>query len=155
MIDTSKLLLSVVVGGIVLGAGLSHYASPHMNAAPEAEWRERYRPSYDDASMHYVDAGPVDASPLLPWPGATGARYQPAVFPEDYASVEEDYASVEHADTEFADSHHEYGDALAGEAQTRAALTVEEAGDRATAIAARLQSGESTGTSSSDVSDAL
>jgi hypothetical protein len=98
--------------------------------------------------MHYVDAGPVDASPLLPWPGASGARYQPAVFPEDYAPLE-------YADTEFAASHHDYSDVLASDVETPAALTVEEAGDRATAIAARLQSGESTGTSSSDVSDAL
>lgn len=83
--DTSKLLLTVAVGGMLLGAGLSRYASPTMNQASAADWRERYRPSYSETSMQYVDAGPVDLTPSLAWPGAPFGLHQPMMqMPADF-----------------------------------------------------------------------
>lgn len=84
MNDTSKLLLTVVIGGTLLGAGLSRYASPTMNQAPGSDWRERYRAAYSDTSMQYVDAGPIDLTPSLTWPGGPFGLHAMSQAPLDY-----------------------------------------------------------------------
>lgn len=80
MNETTKLLLTVAIGGTVLGAGLSGYVPTIMKPGPEADWRDHYRPAYSDSSMQYVDAGPIDLSPTMTWPGAPG--YQQTMFQE-------------------------------------------------------------------------
>lgn len=81
MNDTSKLLMTVAIGGVLLGAGLSGHVPTMMKPGPEADWRERYRVSYSDHSMQYTDSGPIDLSPALAWPGAS-PTLQPAMFQE-------------------------------------------------------------------------
>lgn len=85
MNDTSKLLLTVVIGGTILGAGLSRHVSTLMNPGPESDWRDRYRSSYSDSAVQFVDAGPIDLSPALPWPGGPFGPYAAmAQAPIDY-----------------------------------------------------------------------
>lgn len=84
MNDPSKLLLTVAIGGTLLGAGLSRYASPTMNQAPGSDWRERYRAAYPDTSMQYVDAGPIDLTPSLAWPGGPFGPHAMSQAPVDY-----------------------------------------------------------------------
>lgn len=67
--DSSKLTLTILGGGLLLGATLGHMASPAMQFAAHPDWRERYRADYSAAPDAFVDPGPQDLTPLLPPPG--------------------------------------------------------------------------------------
>lgn len=99
MKDTSKLLLTVAVGAIMLGLGLSQHISPAMNQASGPDWRERYRAAYSDTSMQYVDAGPIDLTPSLSWPGGPFGRQAMMQAPLDHGS---DYGAEYYSATELA-----------------------------------------------------
>lgn len=136
MNDTSKLLLTVVIGGIMLGAGLSRHISTTMIAGPDDDWRDRYRSSYSDTSMRFIDAGPVDLNPSLPWPG--GASQDAAVLSGNYAPD----LAADHVEADFAEPYAEAGENVADTADARPMPTVEEAGDRAAAIAGHLRTSD-------------
>lgn len=129
MNDTSKLLLTVTLGGIVLGTALSRNVSTSMNAAPDAEWRERYRASYSDTSMQFVDLGPVDLGPSTPWPGARFAMGVESPY-DRYNPKEGDYADPAMA-PEPADTQADKDFAIADQ--------IEEAADQAANIATRIE----------------
>lgn len=92
MNNTSKVLLTVAIGGTLLGAGLSRYASPTMNQASGSDWRELYRAAYSDTSMQLVDAGPIDLTPS-PWPGAPFGLHAMNQAPVDYGDYGAEYAA--------------------------------------------------------------
>jgi hypothetical protein len=102
--DTSKLLLTVVIGGTILGLGLSRTISPTMNLPSTADWRDRYRSSYSDASMQFVDAGPIDSTPAWGWPGARFGLYHAPdpVQPVDPRQYQTEYEAAEYETADYA-----------------------------------------------------
>lgn len=59
-----KIALTVVTGGIALGALLGAAADPEMKRPPEQPWRGALQaPSTDDAAYRLVEAVPADVSP--------------------------------------------------------------------------------------------
>lgn len=73
MQDTSKLMLTIVAGGVLMGAWLGQLASPVMQFAPEPEWRtrltERFEANFSASPLQFVDAGPQDLNPFGWTPG--------------------------------------------------------------------------------------
>lgn len=76
MRDTSKLMMAVVAGGILFGAGLSKISSPVMQFAAEADWRSRLQPTFSAMPPQFVEAGPQD---LRPFGWTTGAPFVDSV----------------------------------------------------------------------------
>jgi hypothetical protein len=62
--DTSKLMLTAVAAGVLLGAGLSRLSAPVMKFAPEPDWRSRLQPEFSATPLQFVDSGPQDLRPI-------------------------------------------------------------------------------------------
>jgi hypothetical protein len=103
------LMPAIVVGGAVLGLLAAGEVNTRMKAAPEPSWRMMARDKATNVvSYAFVDSGPSDLSPYLPWIGG-GRNGNVAVFPEDprrsramslpidFADVEADLALAEAA----------------------------------------------------------
>jgi hypothetical protein len=64
-----KLIVPIIAGGILLGAGMARYANPVMKFAERPTWLSATGSGYSTATMQFVDAGPEDLSPAWPAPG--------------------------------------------------------------------------------------
>lgn len=83
-----KLLLTIVTGGILLGALLGQMAHPRMKFADAADRNDHSDSQYSATPMQFVESGPEDLTPS----GWVGPAYaQPAVFAPQYEPVP-DYA---------------------------------------------------------------
>jgi hypothetical protein len=81
-----KLLLTIVTGGVLLGALMGQMANPRMKFADAADRSGHSDPQYSATPLQSVDAGPEDLSPS----GWFGPAYaQPAVFAPQYAPIPE------------------------------------------------------------------
>jgi hypothetical protein len=92
--DSSKLIVTILGGGLLLGATLGHMASPAMQFSAHPDWRERYRADYSAAPDLFVEAGPQDLTPLVSPPGrgwGAEAIYQDP--PMDLSRLDLDVAS--------------------------------------------------------------
>lgn len=125
MKQSSKLLLAVMTGGIVLGAGLARYASPTMNFAPSSDWRERYRTPYSDQSMQFVDTGPIDLSPALPPFGANASLLYARPY-EAYYSSDEPPAELGREDEAIVDTPADMHSAAIEQSATEASVAAVE-----------------------------
>jgi hypothetical protein len=67
--NSSKLTLTILGGGLLLGATLGHMASPAMQFASHPDWRDRYRADYSATPDAFVDQGPQDLTPFMAAPG--------------------------------------------------------------------------------------
>jgi hypothetical protein len=87
--NTSKLMLTILPSGILLGAVIAQMASPQMKFAEQPDWRSRYAPSYSSSPMQFVDALPEEVSPAWYGPSYIGpTTYSPTyAAPPDYAST--------------------------------------------------------------------
>lgn len=79
-----KLMLSVVTGGVLLGALGGQLADPVMKFAEKPDWRTRYEARFSSTPQQFVETGPEDLSPSA-WFGPVYA--QPAVFAPQYAAI--------------------------------------------------------------------
>ena len=80
----NRLLPVIVAGGVAIGLLAATEVTTRPKAPPEPEWRiaareAAFKPSY----YSYVDHGPIDLSPSLPWIG-TGPDGSVAPLPEDF-----------------------------------------------------------------------
>lgn len=99
MQQTSKLFLAILGGGVLLGGVLGKMSAPAMQFAAPPDWRDRYRTTYSDTSMQFVDAGPVDLAPPFVWAGMRsglgdqpyyGPYYQAGENFSDFGTTERD-----------------------------------------------------------------
>jgi hypothetical protein len=90
--NTPKLMLTILAGGVGLGALLGQMAEPAMKFAEQPDWRERYVPDYSNVSMQFVGSGPEDLTPMA-WygPSYIGPSYRDPVYeaPEDHAFTDD------------------------------------------------------------------
>lgn len=75
MQDTSKLMLTIVAGGVLLGLWVGQLSSPVMQFAAQPEWRDRLQPSFSSTPLQFANAGPEDLRPFGPAPGIVPAAY--------------------------------------------------------------------------------
>ncbi len=80
----NRLIPAILGGGVVLGL-LASTAVTTMPKAPEdPPWRLAAREAaFKPSGYTYVDSGPMDLSPYLPWIG-TGPKGSVAPMPEDF-----------------------------------------------------------------------
>jgi hypothetical protein len=81
-----KLMLTIVTGGVVLGALGGQLTSPVMKFAEEPDWRSRYESRFSETPQQFVETGPEDLSPAT-WFGPVYA--EPAVFAPQYTAIPE------------------------------------------------------------------
>ena len=91
MQDTSKLMLTVVAGGVLMGAALSRMASPAMQFAAQPDWRQRYHADFSATPWQFSASLPEDLNPLGWTAGAMGVA-QPAVEASRPVTYEDAYA---------------------------------------------------------------
>lgn len=83
-LTATTLIPAILTGGAVLGLLAATEVNTRMHMAPEPEWRVAAREAATNAvSYAFVDSGPSDLSPYLPWIG-TGPEGSVAMFPEDF-----------------------------------------------------------------------
>jgi hypothetical protein len=104
-----SLVSAIVMGGTVLGLLAAGEVNTRMKTGPEPSWRTIAREKAMNAvSYTFVDSGPSDLSPYLPWIGGTRTgnvarfpedlgRVQPPPLPTDFHDVEADLALAEAA----------------------------------------------------------
>lgn len=120
-----KLLLTIVTGGVLLGAMMGQMTHPRMKFANAADRNDHSDGQYSSAPMQAVDAGPEDLSPS----GWFGPAYaQPAVFAPQNSSIPEYAApteseSLSSVDAGQTDVAPEVDQASVDAAATAAALT--------------------------------
>ena len=81
-----KLLLTIVTGGVLLGALMGQMADPRMKFADGSGPGSHRDPGFSSTPTQFVDAGPEDLTPTA-WFGPAYA--QPAVFAPQYAPMPE------------------------------------------------------------------
>lgn len=93
-----KLMLTIVAGGVLLGALGGQMARPVMKFTEDPDRRSRFESQFSETPAQFADAGPEDLNPLG-WFGPGYTRPAEYVPPADYApSVDyappptEDYA---------------------------------------------------------------
>lgn len=80
----NRLIPTIIAGGVVVGLLASTAVNTLPKAAPEPEWRLAAREAaFKPSGYTYVDSGPIDLSPGLPWIG-TGPDGSVAPMPEDF-----------------------------------------------------------------------
>lgn len=126
-----KLVLTVVCGGVLFGAALSKMSDPAMQFANQPDWRDRYHTTYSDTAMQFVDVGPIDLSPPLPWTGLRPA-FRDADFYGPY------YRSDETPDLDPLYDIGELSPSAVSSVLPAPSETVQEAVDEAAATADRL-----------------
>jgi hypothetical protein len=147
---TAKALIpALVAGGTVLGLLAATEVNTRMNPGPEPAWRKIARERAMNAvSYAFVDSGPSDLSPYLPWIG-TGPNGRMAPFPEDLhrARAAEFMADLPDVEAELALAEaavarwtSEFDDAPVTRTR-RASPSVERTAARAAASAADLRAG--------------
>ena len=79
--NTPKLMLTILAGGVGLGAVIGQMAQPAMKFADQPDWRSKYAPDYSATSMQFVGSGPEDLTPMA-WygPSYMGPGYQDPVY---------------------------------------------------------------------------
>lgn len=80
-----KLALTVLAGGVALGAMLGAAANPVMKEAPEQPWRNAIQaPVESEAGYILIEAGPQDLSPYQDSYAPTWAREELTDWEPDY-----------------------------------------------------------------------
>lgn len=85
MQDASKLMLTIVAGGVLMGAALSRMATPTMQFAAQPEWRQ-HQHDFSATPWQFSASLPEDLSPLG-WTAGAFASSQSSDFVQAAAEV--------------------------------------------------------------------
>lgn len=146
-----KLMLTVVTGGVLLGALGGQLTHPVMKFAEEPDWRTRYESRFSATPEQFVETGPEDLSPVA-WFGPVYA--EPAVFAPQNTAIPE-YSPI--TDSESYATHDAPEPYVAPEVDQASVSAASTAADLTEASAANvqrseaLQSGATSDTASSAV----
>ena len=94
MRNASKIVLTVAVGGAMLGTVLSRMAEPVMQFAAAPDWRARFQTGFSATPLQSVDTGPQDLQPFGWTPGLLTAAS--AAEPLPVRQSEMDLAALAH-----------------------------------------------------------
>lgn len=142
--NSTKPILAIVSGGVLLGAALGNMAYPQMKFAEGADWRARLAPRYSTASTQFVDAGPQDLSPTWHGPVYDGPNYQPAAFASDqdweyeHLMADSYLAEDRHSSYGSYDSYRASLEDAPGDMAPSVPLGVERASEEAAKVAAEM-----------------
>lgn len=83
-----KMILTVLTGGVLLGALFGQLSHPVMKFAEGPDWRARYAPHFSTSPLQIAETGPQDLSTAL-WYGPSyyGPLYHEPVFADPPPSL--------------------------------------------------------------------